>query len=110
MNATELHRIVVDYARDGIRLRALYRRDSEASDRVASPGPGTKARRREVAALARAGLEEVLAALLESGEAPTSVGEAGFETREDVLFLPSGSNKRSPNICSPHREKGDQCR
>jgi hypothetical protein len=72
-----LRRLVVDFKPEGVQLRTLYKRK-------AGPGPGTKTRARETAALARTGLEQALAAL----EGPVEmVGTAGFETREDTLAL-----------------------
>jgi hypothetical protein len=78
-----LRRLILDFKPDGIQVRALYKRQD-------GPNPGTAARRREVEALARAGLERALEALREGPV--ESVGEAGFETREDSLFLSGASN------------------
>ena len=69
-------------------LSVVFAGDSSIKVRVAytrrgGPNPGTLARRKEVTALARAGLEGALAAL-DTG-AVEVVGESGFEIREDVL-------------------------
>ncbi len=72
-----LKRLVLDFARDGIRVRALYRTK-------AAPGPGTKARGREVRELARAGLLEALEAL-DAGDVE-DLGTSGFTTREDTFL------------------------
>jgi hypothetical protein len=52
----QLQRLVIGFERDGVQFRALYRTTSGA-------GPSTKARRREVADLTRAGLERALETL-----------------------------------------------
>ncbi len=78
-----LQRLILTYARDGIQLRALYR----SAD---CPGPGTRARRREVTTLARTGLERALEAL-GAGDVE-DLGTSGFTTREDVLGLPLASS------------------
>jgi hypothetical protein len=73
-----LRRLILEFKPDGIQLRTLYR----STD---GPGPSTKKRRREVEALARDGLTAALEALKEG---PVEcIGTAGFETREDSLFL-----------------------
>jgi hypothetical protein len=75
-------RLVLTFTREGVEVRTLYRTKG-------GPRPGTAARKREAAELARAGLTEALRAL----EGPVeSVGEAGFEMREDSLFLSGASN------------------
>jgi hypothetical protein len=79
----DLRRLIVEFKPDGIQVRTLYRSK-------AGPHPGTVGRRREVEALARAGLERALEALREGPV--ESIGEAGFETREDSLFLSGASN------------------
>jgi len=76
----QLQRLVIGFERDGIQVRTLYRSK-------AGPGPSTKARRREVAQLARAGLREALAALDSSAGGVILVGTSGFETREDTLSV-----------------------
>ncbi len=81
--SAELRRLVIGFERDGIQVRALYRSCTQA------PNPGTKARAKEVAALARAGLEQALAAL--EGRVDM-VGTSGYETREDVLSLSTASS------------------
>ena len=73
----QLQRLVLDFRTGELVVRALYR--SEAQD---GPNPGTKARAREVATLAREGLTEALAAL--EGDV-TMAGTSGFTTREDVM-------------------------
>ncbi len=70
-----LQRIILTFTADGIQVRTLYRSK-------AGPGPGTKARRREVQELTRAGLTAALEAL--EGRVDV-IGTSGFETREDTL-------------------------
>ncbi len=70
-----LQRLVLTFDKDGIRVRALYRTQH-------SPGPDTKARRREVTELTKAGLTAALEAL--EGRVDL-VGTSGFETREDTV-------------------------
>jgi hypothetical protein len=77
-----LRRLVVDFKPEGVQLRTLYR----CKD---GPGPGTKARVREVQRLARTGLEHALDAL--AAGAVVDLGTSGFEIREDVLGLPLAS-------------------
>ena len=73
-----LQRLVIGFESDGsLTVRALYRRGGEG------PGPETKARRREVAELARAGLREALDAP-DAGDV-ILLGTSGFETREDTI-------------------------
>jgi hypothetical protein len=76
-----LQRLVLTFKPDGLEVRTLYRRQ-------AGPNPGTKARRREVAQLARTGLLEALEALEGDVE---DLGTSGYEVREDVLHLPTAS-------------------
>ena len=78
-----LQRLVLDYRTGELVMRVLYKRQG-------GPGPSTKARSREVAALARTGLENALEALKEGPV--ESIGTSGFETREDVLGLPLASS------------------
>ena len=70
-----LQRLVLTYTREGVEIRALYRTASGA-------GPSTKARRREVVGLTRAGLELALEA--RDGRVDV-VGTSGYEVREDAL-------------------------
>ena len=76
-----LQRLVLTFKPDGLEARVLYRRKS-------GPNPGTKARRREVAQLARTGLLEALEALEGDVE---DLGTSGYEVREDILGLPTAS-------------------
>jgi hypothetical protein len=85
----QLRRLVVDFKPEGVQLRTLYRRK-------AGPGPGTKARVREVAELARVGLEHALDAL--DSSAVVDLGTSGFETREDVLGLPVASSDAAKRV------------
>ena len=71
-----LQRLVLTFKPEGIEIRALYRTKQ-------SPNPGTKARTREAAELARSGLQDALEALQGGAEC---VGTSGFTTREDVLL------------------------
>ena len=73
-----LQRLVVDFRTEELVVRCLYRTEGEA-------GPNTKARRREVSELTRAGLTAVLEAL--EGDVHV-VGTSGFAQREDLLSLP----------------------
>jgi len=72
----QLQRLVIDLRSEEIVLRVLYKSQG-------GPNPGTKARTRVVAELARSGLEQALEAL-EAGAG--CVGTSGFTTREDVLL------------------------
>ncbi len=76
-----LQRLVLTFKPDGLEVRTLYRSKS-------GPNPGTKARRREVAQLARTGLREALEALEGDVE---DLGTGGYEVREDILGLPTAS-------------------
>jgi hypothetical protein len=76
-----LRRLVLTFKPDGLEVRTLYRSKG-------GPNPGTKARRREVAQLARTGLVEALEAIEGDVE---DLGTSGFEVREDVLHLPTAS-------------------
>jgi len=80
-----LQRLVLDYRTGEIVLRVLYRRSLQDG-----PNPGTKARAREVAGLAKSGLEQALEALEAGAEC---VGTSGFTTREDVLLATSSSGE-----------------
>ncbi len=73
-----LQRLVLDFRSGEIVARVLYRRSLQDA-----PGPNTKARRREVAELAKSGLQDALEALESDVEV---VGTSGFTTREDVLL------------------------
>ncbi len=77
-----LQRLVLTFKPDGLEVRTLYRSKG-------GPNPGTKARRREVAQLARTGLREALEAIEGDVE---DLGTSGFEVREDVLHLPATAN------------------
>ncbi len=85
MTQASLHRLVLDYRAGELVLRVLYRRQD-------GPNPGTKARRREVTALARTGLTQALEAL-DSEAGVECVGTSGFTTREDVLLATSSSGE-----------------
>ncbi len=71
-----LQRLVLDYRTREILVRGLERAQSGSN-------PGTKARAREVAGLARSGLQDALEALEGGAEC---VGTSGFSTREDILL------------------------
>jgi hypothetical protein len=73
-----LERLVLDYRGGELVVRVLYRSED-------GPNPGTKARTRGVAELARTGLRDALEALEGNAEC---VGTSGFTTREDILSLP----------------------
>ncbi len=75
----QLQRIILTFKPEGFEARVLYRSDAKAG-----PGPGTKARAREVRELTRTGLKRALEAL--DGSARVDViGTSGFETREDTI-------------------------
>ena len=76
-----LQRLVLTFKPGGLEVRTLYRSKG-------GPNPGTKARRREVSELVRAGLQDALEAL--EGDAE-DLGTSGYEVREDVLHLPTAS-------------------
>ena len=82
-----LRRLILTIKPDGHELRVLYRTTS-------GTGPSTKKRRREVADLARSGLEQALEAL-DAGETEM-VGTAGFTTREDRLLATASSDAQKP--------------
>jgi hypothetical protein len=84
-----LRRLVLEFKPDGIQARVLYKRQH-------GPGPNTKTRRREVAQLARSGLERALEALEASDVA--DLGTSGFEIREDVIGLPVASPDASRRV------------
>jgi hypothetical protein len=71
-----LQRLVITFTREGVEIRSLYRTNQ-------GPNPGTKARAKEVAELARSGLTQALEAL--DGRVDVT-GASGFETREDALI------------------------
>jgi hypothetical protein len=73
-----LERLVLHYRGGELVVRVLYRSED-------GPNPGTKARIRRVAELARTGLQDALEALEGGAEC---VGTSGFTTREDILSLP----------------------
>ncbi len=80
-----LQRLILTFKPDGLEVRTLYRSKG-------GPNPGTKARRREVAQLARTGLLEALEAFdFGDGETVEDLGTSGYEVREDVLHLPAAS-------------------
>ena len=74
-----LQRIVLEFRGGELIARVLYRSSLDG------PNPSTKARTREVTALARSGLRDALEAL-DEGEA-TMCGTSGYTTREDLLVV-----------------------
>jgi hypothetical protein len=70
-----LQRLVLTFKREGVEIRALYRKKD-------GPAPNTKACRREVTELARSGLQDALEAL----QGAECVGTSVFTTRKDVLL------------------------
>jgi hypothetical protein len=76
-----LQRLVLDFRTGELVVRCLYRSS------LSGPNPATKARRREVTDLTRAGLTAALEAL-ESETGAEVVGTSGFTQREDILSLP----------------------
>jgi hypothetical protein len=77
----QLQRLVLDFRSGELIARILYRSGLDG------PNPSTKARAREVSALARTGLQDALEAL-DSEAGAECVGTSGFTTREDILSLP----------------------
>jgi hypothetical protein len=77
----QLQRLVLDFRSGELIARVLYRSGLDG------PNPSTKARAREVSALARTGLQDALEAL-DSEAGAECVGTSGFTTREDILSLP----------------------
>jgi hypothetical protein len=73
---TQLKRLVLDYRSGELVVRCLYRSKGDSN-------PGTKGRTKEVASLAKSGLEQALEAL--EGRVHV-VGTSGFTTREDVVL------------------------
>ena len=71
-----LQRLVLDFRTGELVVRCLYRTEGAAA-------PNTKARRREVSGLVRAGLDQALEAL--EGRVDV-VGTSGFSTRVDVVL------------------------
>ncbi len=83
-----LQRLILTFTADGIQVRTLYRSKD-------CPGPGTKARRREVTELTRTGLERALTAL-DAGDVQ-DLGTSGFTQREDTFLCnhaPTGLHKK----------------
>ena len=74
-----LQRIVMSFDDGEITARVLYRRRGEG------PDPGTAARRREVTALVRTGLEQALLALGASDV--EDLGTSGYSVREDTISV-----------------------
>jgi hypothetical protein len=73
-----LQRIVIEMKSGELILRVLFRSKGESN-------PGTKARTREVTALARSGLRDALEAL-DAGDVAIC-GTSGFTQREDLLSV-----------------------
>jgi hypothetical protein len=76
---TQLHRLVLEYRGEEVVVRVLYRSG------LNGPNPSTKARAREVTALARSGLTRALEAL-DAGDVAIC-GTSGFSQREDLLSV-----------------------
>jgi hypothetical protein len=75
---TQLQRLVLDFRSGELVIRVLYRSKGESN-------PGTKARTREVTALARSGLTQALQAL-DAGDVAIC-GTSGFTQREDLVSV-----------------------
>jgi hypothetical protein len=75
---TQLQRLVIEMKSGELVLRVLYRSKGASN-------PGTKARTREVTALARSGLTRALEAL-DAGDVAIC-GTSGFSQREDLLSV-----------------------
>jgi hypothetical protein len=80
---TQLQRLVLDFRAGELVLRCLYRSED-------GPSPGTKARARVVADLARSGLRDALEALEGGAEC---VGTSGFTTREDIFVATTSADE-----------------
>jgi hypothetical protein len=78
VDAPQLQRLVIETKPEELIIRVLYRSKGESN-------PGTKARTREVTALARSGLTRALEALDASDVA--ICGTSGYTTREDLLVV-----------------------
>jgi hypothetical protein len=74
----ELQRLVIETKPEELVIRVLYRSKGDSN-------PGTKARTREVTALARSGLTRALEAL-DAGDVAIC-GTSGFSQREDLLSV-----------------------
>src|SRR5215203_4234853 len=72
-----LQRLVLDFRNSELVVRCLYRSKGDSN-------PGTKGRRREVAALTRTGLPQALE-VLEAGVDVDMVGTSGFTSHEAIL-------------------------
>ncbi len=70
-----LQRLILTFRPEELVVHALYRTQD-------GPNPGTKARGKEVAEMARSGLQDALAAL--EGDV-AMVGTSGFTQREDIM-------------------------
>ena len=81
---TGLQHLVLEFRAGELVVRCLYRTEGKAS-------PNTKARRRKVTALTKAGLQAALKGLEGGVEV---VGTSGFTTREDILSLPHSCETR----------------
>ena len=74
----QLQRLVIEMKSGELIIRVLYRSKGDSN-------PGTKARTREVTALARSGLRDALEAL-NAGDVAIC-GTSGFTQREDLLSV-----------------------
>jgi hypothetical protein len=74
-----LQRLVLEFRGGELIARVLYRSGLDG------PNPSTKARAREVSALARSGLQDALKAL-DAGDVAIC-GTSGFTQREDLLSV-----------------------
>jgi hypothetical protein len=74
-----LQRLVLEFRDGELIARVLYRSGLDG------PNPDTKARAREVSALARTGLQDALEAL-DAGDVAIC-GTSGFSQREDLLSV-----------------------
>jgi hypothetical protein len=92
----QLQRLVIETKPEELVIRVLYRSED-------GPNPGTKARRREVEALAREGLRQALASL--QGDAEL-VGCSGFSQREDVILAVASSDAQNTVGTVKPRPKG----
>jgi hypothetical protein len=86
-----LQRLILTFKPEEVILHVLYRTQD-------GPGPNTKTRRKEVAGLARGGLEWALEAL--EGRVDV-IGVSGYDVREDALSVAS-----PPAVTKAKRAKG----
>lgn len=93
-----LHRLVLEFTRDGIRLRVLYKRKD-------GPDPGTVACRREVRALS---VEELTAALQALEGDVDDIDTSEFAMREATILCKIESEKAVTYIRNERPRRKEQ--